>query len=398
MIQFPFVEDYIEVIAGHKDATGFYRSGFVQYYKLISLARYDVSVIENMAYQIATSTAFTVRQAELACKIILKYERQLSSKGIDVSPVKTPKWRTPLREIDYSRCLKIQDDMLVIQFPYRTSLIEDLRKFSKESRGRCFWDKDARVWKADLTEYNLNWLYTWAKGFVFDSEPFEIDPEVHVLFEQILAVENQNYQIRLMFEGNKLLIQNCPTQLYDYVEKNLGGFNESNLLKLVDYSPILGYTLSDDISNAIVAEYGPSFYFLISNRELKLNANRPSQWHEFEQVLNYIDQCERWPAVFYEPDLNGHMADFLKQRYSSDLLNITTDYKYPRTENTRYIHAVKPVLDIASIPILVTAAAVSFGSQRQIMFQRAERVVFNVSQVYATNSTNKPRKVQNIAS
>ena len=98
---FPFVEDYIEVIAGVKDLTGKNKALFDDTSSPLSLARYDVSMLDSLAQQTsAMNVAYTDKQAELAISLVLKYERQLAKHNIKVEPIKdSPKFRSPIRFI-----------------------------------------------------------------------------------------------------------------------------------------------------------------------------------------------------------------------------------------------------------------------------------------------------------
>jgi len=72
---------------------------------------------------------------------VLKYQRQLAAKGVDISPLTDPNWRAPLRKMDYSQELSLQDDRLIVRFPYSTELIKNIRNFAEQSQGYCHYNK-----------------------------------------------------------------------------------------------------------------------------------------------------------------------------------------------------------------------------------------------------------------
>lgn len=85
MKTFPYIEDYLEIINGDRDpATGKIYGLFDSTQPIVSLARYDVSVLASMSSATQSGRALTDRQAELAVKIILKYQKQLEKLGIGV--------------------------------------------------------------------------------------------------------------------------------------------------------------------------------------------------------------------------------------------------------------------------------------------------------------------------
>ena len=81
MLTYPYVEDYLEYLAGYEvGMTALIMPNMTK----ISLARYDIQIVNSMANSTMFGTALTDRQAELAVKLILKYRRQFAKLGIDV--------------------------------------------------------------------------------------------------------------------------------------------------------------------------------------------------------------------------------------------------------------------------------------------------------------------------
>lgn len=372
MITFEYVEEYIELIAGYRDPVTKKLNNswmFNGYTPIISLARYDIKVVESMANQATSHQAFTERQAELACKIILKYQRQLETKLVDVSAVNNPKWRVPLRKMDYSKSICIEDNVLLIKFPFTNTLIEDIRAFSKTSQGMAMWDKELKVWKLGLTEYNLSWAVAWA-----ELNQFNIDPQAKLLMEKITDAEKTQFDIELTVDNNTINIINAESSLINYIDAHFGGLAIDNLLKLVDMSPVLGYTINKDLASAIITNFGARFYNLASNREVKINPATLFSTNDFDSILDYADQTERWPVVIYEPDLSGRMLEKLQVKYGNDFGN-------------NYIYTSKPITNLSRIPLLISSAGMIFGGDKQLMLQRAEKIVYYATEVYTKNNS-----------
>ena len=114
MKTFPTVEDYLEIIAGLRDTSGkLSNDWFFGGTPPISLARYDEDVVSNLSMTTANGKPLTQRQADLVCRLVIKYQRQLAKLGVDVEPVNNPTWRVPLRPMDYSLRVISNDDTLV---------------------------------------------------------------------------------------------------------------------------------------------------------------------------------------------------------------------------------------------------------------------------------------------
>lgn len=391
MVKFTYVEEYLEVITGYRDAvTGKPTTIWkIQLAPIINLARYDVKVLESMTSHVTGGGALTERQGELALKIVLKYQRQLAQKGVDVSAVTSPQWRMPLRKMDYSRLLSLHNDTLIVKFPYNAELIENIRDFTKVSRGKCVFNKEAKVWEAGYTEYNLSWLHTWAT-----TNNFDIAHDVNSAMQKILVTEKVLYAIELYLDGDRLNIRNAAQSLLDYINENIGGFDLSNLIRLVDASSIFGYTIDPDLASAISKEYGARFYNLLSNKQIKINPDTFMASDDFKSIIDYADVVQRWPIIIYEPDLSGRMLNKIKALRSEvwqnkQQKNPTIDQKF------KYIHTTVPIRNMNSIPLIISSAGLMFGGDKQLMLQRTEKVVFCAVDVY-TKQVNP--KVKDIAS
>lgn len=377
MITFKTVEEYIEVIAGERDVVSGKLVGGWANDPIISLARYDVEVIRKMSEQCMNNIAMTQRQAQLATKIILNYKRQLGNKNIDVTPVETPVYRNPLRELDYSCRLYLEDGNLCVRFPYNTKLIESIRAFGKESQGKSQWSPDDKVWKIALTEYNLNWVATFA-----ELNNFEISQEIKDLVNAVLEIEQSGYKIELTINNGQLEIANAPAALQEYVATHIGELTGDNLIKLVDYSAILGYTVDPSIEEALAAEYGYRFVHLATNRELKLDPSSMFVDNQFNSVLDYAIACNRLPVYVYEPDLSRKLLAQLKERFVPEqILEVNNSKTVDPTDQTMVVYTVKPVKG-RRIPMLISSAGMIYGGEKEYMVQDAEKIVYCAAEVY----------------
>jgi hypothetical protein len=379
MIKYTTVEDYLEVIAGLKDPVTLKKNPnlnfFSEFDPIVSLARYDTDVLNSMSTAANEGRALTERQGELAVKIVVKYKRQLSVKGIDVAPVEeNAQWRLQLRKMDYTRKLNVVDDRIVLNFPYNTELIDELRTFKRDSQGSGEWDKNNKQWCFALTEYNLVWLTTWA-----ETREFEFNEEARRLNQLITACEAEPYAIELSLTDTGCAISNCPDALRDYVNNTLGGFELENLMRLVDHSALLGYRVNSEIADLVVAGHTPRFYNLATSREVKLDPTTVTD--DLASVLDYADRMERWPVVVYEPDLSGKLLARLTELRGNGIKHILNkkDIKADIT-GVKYIHTIIPVN--FDIPLLISSAGMIYGGDKSLMVQNAEKIVYCSADVY----------------
>lgn len=383
---YPHVEDYIEIISGHRRPDGSTLPMFEPAEPLLSLARYDVNIIESLATQTLAGTSYTDRQANLCKDIVLKYERQLAKHNISIDPVKEkPEFRRPIRTIDRSTGVWVEEDMIYVKFPYDNVTIESIRRSAGESQGTVKFNRDKRVWEAALTESNVNWVYAFASV-----HNFKIEPSLQSVMDQILEVEKTPYEIQLR-AGDTLSITNAHDSLTNYIEENLGGFALENLLKLVDNSSLLGYTVEPIIEQTVIEAYGTRFYSLCTNRELKVDLNNTMS-DQVQSLVTYASETNRFPIVVYEPDQSDRLTMLFIRHFNKDeIVNLDADGAGAINSNTKFVHARRiPKDPFAHLPLLVSSAGMMFGGDRQLWIQRAEKIVYFTKDVY--NKTNKKGK------
>jgi hypothetical protein len=386
------VEDYLEVIAGIRDPVTLKtkpNNWFNDFEPIVNLARYDTDVLNSMSTTANEGRALTEKQGALAVKIVIKYKRQLAAKGIDVAPVEEQvTWRMPLRKLDYTRKIALHDDKIMVQFPFDSVLIDSLRDFRKESQGHGEWNKENKTWSFALTEYNLVWLTTWAQ-----QNNFEIDQELAQLNSIVAKVEKTPYAIELELANGELTISNCPVTLHEYIVSHMGGFDIDNMMRLVDMSAVLGYTVSTTIADLIVANTTPRFYNLAISREVKLNPIGNAQ--DLASVLDYADTMQRWPVVIYEPDLSGKLLAQMRG-LREGVVEVPRTVKLRNWDaGFRYVHVVTPVVD-QKIPLLISSAGMMFGGDKSLMVQNAEKIVYCAAEVYNKKVETKVEKLADL--
>jgi hypothetical protein len=370
MIQFDYVEDYIEVIAGLRDipntSQDFLLGGPV------SLARYDQKVVPSLAQQTHWhNRGYTDRQAELATQLVLKYERQLTKLGVDVSPVREPQYRYPLRTIDRSTRVWIEDDKIKMRFPFNTAMVESVREATKESQGKFFFNRDQRYYEADITEWNLTWINTFAQ-----SHQFTVDTSVTELLDLVNTVEQQSYAIQLIYSDSGLAIDNASDHLTAYVNTHLGGFTLENIFTLVDHAPLLGYTISQSIEQDIIKQFGTRFHSLCANRVLKTAPGASL----VREIMNYAVATNRLPVHVYEPDLSDRLRQAFAQCVAPNEMSSPAD----KTDQTKvvFFNTIEKQQNFDHVPLLISSAGMMIGGERMMFIQNAKKIVYFSHDVY----------------
>lgn len=402
MLKLTHVEDYLELIAGHRnvktgklDATSInYMLGMVE--SPVSLARYDVNVITNMVQGISNNTGLTAKQSALACKLILKYERQWTKLGVDISPVRDPVYRIPLRKMDYSCALTISEsgDHLAVRFPFNPDRVNEIRDFSKNSQGMVFWNRDARVWQAALTEFNVNWLVVWAQ-----SHGFEISSAVMSVYQNILNAESQERPLELTLSqnGDDLCITQAPDSVLEYFAHQNIPLHVSDLLTVLGKCADLGITVSDAVLS-LAHEQFPDITDVQWNLCLSRESKTPDR-SRISDILDYADRLQKWPVVIYEPDGIYQLWDTLTERYGRDMHQVAylQNSMHPVNDQTRYIYTTRPVTDMDRIPLLINGSGMNFNADRMMMLQNSEKIVYTAQEVYKKAGHNDNTEVHFLA-
>jgi hypothetical protein len=361
MITYTHVEDYLEYLGGYEvGITALIMPNLTK----ISLARYDIQIVNSMANATTFGTALTDRQAELAVKLILKYRRQFAKLGIDVSPVEVPVFRMAPRKMDRTKTIWIEDSRIHVKFPYDNVLIKDLQSFREESQGKAWYDRDKKLWNLAITEYNVNWIVPWG-----NSNGFEVDNHVREIFYQILECEQQPFEIKLVQQADGYTITNAANSLIDYINEHASGFGSDNLIKLIDHAGLCGYAIDDSVKVPSLA-----LRYIGGKHTIHLE---PSDVN-LDMIFDYAEITNRYPICIYNPTL----LDMDLSRFEeSDIVRFDRNGKTPTSEYNinlvKVIYAQKiPASWNFSVPLLVSTFEMMFGGKRMEWSQRAEKIVY----------------------
>lgn len=364
MQSFPHVEDYLELLSG-ADYT--WVMGHRAKPKVgIRLARYDVSIVNNMADNAVWGIALTDRQADLAVRLILKYRKQFAKHYIDVSHIENnPCFRLPIRKIDRSQSLTLENGRMSLRFPYDSALIEKLREFQRGSQGSALWNSETKVWSIAVTEYNVNWIVTWALHNKFD-----ISADIMEIYNKVIDAESENYCINLVQKNGKYKVSNAASSLQDYLDQHVG----QDLIKFIDYAGVLGYTVSEDIIQHAALHHGSALTNLGTAHTVNLE---PSQAN-LNLVFDYAAITNRYPVCIYD----ANMTDLDLCRFNEDEI-LRFDHNGKTKTSKEYWNSVKIVYArkipdnwTDRIPLLISTAEMMYGGRRLDWINRAERIVY----------------------
>ena len=357
---FSDIESYIEFIGGYRDRTG----KQVSYWAtdpVIALASYDVGFVTSVAEStIIHSVPMSHRQAELSEKLIAKYEKQLTNLGIS-QPGHT-NYRLGKREVVHVNSLTLSGDSMFFRFKFNDKTIADVKAFVKESQGRVNWSKDEKAWVFGLTEYNVSWAVAYAQA-----NGISVSDEVKELFDLIVEAEANPKLIELQLVDGKLVIQNAPDSLNEYIAENIG-FDD--IYTLIDSAGVLAYAISPEILNLISSEHGEVFAKLLANRYIEMQNNVP-------EILKWAKSVNRLPICVYNPNiLNFDLTQFLDE-FTEDEIQIIDMKNHTNTVDTtkKLVYTNKVIEWPGRLPLLITYSNLMHGAPKKAFADRAEKTV-----------------------
>jgi hypothetical protein len=347
MVTFNYIEDYIEFIGGYRDINNRKLGLFDTVASPVSLARYDIKIIDSLASQTAErNIGYTDKQAELARKIVVKYRRQLSQLPQPVAVDENIKsYRMGIRQVDRSRRAFIRDNKIILKFPYDIDLITAVKVQSRDGDGSGVFLAEEKLWQFGVTESVVNWICT-----ISEKHNIEVDKSVTDLYVKILECEQQPYAIELVDTGTGYDITNAAENLKDYIITNLGGFGYDNLLMLIDNAEVLGYTVPDGLLLQFYKQFRPT----LSVRQRLCTAKNRRRFNkstgDLEEIVEYARATNRLPVYVYATGLPK---------------TSTEEVKYLRQETVD-----------TKIKCLVSESRLLVGTRKQAWMKQAEKIFY----------------------
>jgi hypothetical protein len=371
MKTFPTVEDYLEVLAGKRDlVTGTMKlSGWMGYeFKpIVSLARYDVNFLNSVTDHTLGGNALTDKQAELAVKMVLKYTRQLNVKSISTEPLVYPKYRHTLRVIDRSKAIWMDQEYLYLRFPYNTEMIQQLRDLLNTRQGSAKFDKDTKTWKIAISEYNVNFLYTWATG-----HEFSISQDVQSVMAEILEIESNPYKIELVCDSEGIRITNAPVSMIEYLRNQGITFVPEDLVRLVDLSSVLGYTVDLDVLKAVELLIGSDLVVFAQRREYELNGNA----QQIERLVRYATITNRLPVIIFDTTPANSLSTY-QEILGKDQVTVLGNKKLESLDEiTTPVVFSQRAVNFDRMPLIVSHVGLIAGGEKSMMIQNSEKIVY----------------------
>lgn len=381
MAQYDYVEDYLMYIAGYGPTSKATIMGSLSVSwggspPPVQLANYDVSFVDSAAIQVCGGVALTDRQATLAERLIVKYERQLRKLGIE-QPEEF-KYKLGIRKLDRTSSLTKDGDVMVLKFPYNEALIKQVRNIANDAQGRVEWNKDLKVWEIGITEFNVSWAVALCQAV-----HIAIDKEVLDLFNLVTECEKVPFSMELTMDSTKnLYVSNAPASMLEWMqEKNVA----NDLYSLLDHSGVLEYTVDPAICEAIEQTHGKRFLKYCQSKEINANQRQ----HKLADILEWAKMVQRFPIVVFNPhSVNIDLDEVLPHFDEHEIMcvDLKSDVSQPLVvpKHIKLVYANRLADFAERIPLLISYVSMMISKSNLRLIHKADKIVWHCENLKGT--------------
>ena len=243
----------------------------------------DFTIMNSIARQCFKGMALTDRQSALMQEKLLPYREQFMNLDWDFDYAVT-QLRQPLRSIDRSKYIKLQDNSIIVRFPFnKTDIV-----YVQEAANKCqkyHHQKGSHMHSFAYNESNiLNLLNRFSvKEFIIDDELLEMYNKIKVINDnpqQYLSGMNDNYNLI-----------NINPKLATTIQKEVGEASVKTFTKLYDRRFKYGFNHIANLGkarNELVHE--------IASRKEIVYHSVPSI-ESTQDVLNALWDLDRFPLL-----------------------------------------------------------------------------------------------------
>ncbi len=243
----------------------------------------DKGILTSIDRQVKRGAALTDRQHDLVKTKLLSYKDFLFSAGITDLQEKLDVLKCPLRSVDRSKSVVINNGLIEVKFPFNKKTIVTLDSVVQKCKRFYSHEKGSNIHKFKLNEVTVNEVIS-----AFQHKNFYIDPNVNKFYEKIKEIEMNKESVLPGIYNNKL--ENFKKSALDLIYLELGPLTSQNLIKFYDRRRRYGIA---DINGTV---YQNTLIETIAYREETEIAVNP-EMHSLDSIVDTIIQLERFPIL-----------------------------------------------------------------------------------------------------
>lgn len=270
------IEDCLEALAG-----------FTLPYK-IEIESVDQTILYSIAKQVFRGKALTDRQLDVCQKKLLYYQQQFIDQGVHDLPALVKVLRQPLREIDRSKYVVIEDDKIKIRFPFNKKTIIDIEEIAFKHRKEYSHTKGTHE---HFFKINESTIYSVVEKF--KNKEFEIDAELVDSYNKINEIKNNP---SLYVPGiYNLQFKNVSDELIESITEHVGELTQDNLALFRDRSILYGLDYFDPNVLDSIKQFTPLSQNIIKRKNPNVFVSK-NKW-TLDNLFYSIKELNRFPIL-----------------------------------------------------------------------------------------------------
>ena len=286
------VEDLIEILSGLSNLNCKF-----------DIQSSDQNLMFSLGKQCIRQIPFTDRQYDLAKRKILDYKNQLQENGITHIEEKMNRLRHPLRSIDRSRTIKIENyeglPMIAVRFPFAKNMIKYIETLTAIHKNKGYV-KQTKTHYVRLTEKNI---YKVVGNF--QKANFEIEESLKETYRKLLEMTENKKNFVPGIYGLKL--KNLHNKAFDYAISSIGEPNIDNLALFKDRQDVIGLDHFDESDLTESVNKLQTLTKKLIHRK-KYNVLINSTKYSFNNVVESILELHRFPLLVILPDTDESLT------------------------------------------------------------------------------------------
>jgi hypothetical protein len=299
--------------------------GLTPPYQEFELTAGDQTILTSIARQVARGTALTDRQYELVKSKLIDYRDQFERNSMVHLDLALETLNQPLRSIDRSQTITVEDGHVVVKFPFNKKTISQLDTVATKYRHFYSHEKGSNQHRFKLYEPAINEVVE-----LFKNKQFDIDPKLTEINNQIEEIKTQElkYIPHVTVDG----LVNVDPRAEELAVNEIGEFSRENRIKYWDRSVRYGYRkqqryfdvaspLAENLANrSSVKEYiNPSAYTLTDVVEalkeldrfpLLITLSRKNEYAELQRLTEAFDFVDVEQQIVLDRIEDDHDPNF----------------------------------------------------------------------------------------
>jgi hypothetical protein len=299
----------------------------------VQLSQFDQNVVKNIT---DNGLSLTQKQVDLCIKLIKRYRSQIVSQIENIDELIDPyHLKNPVRVIDQTRAIWLEEDHIIVKFPFNQDVINKMKKYSTNSTIRLGeYMPEEKQWRWIPCEHTYYTL-----GRILEKHDFEVDPKILDLIGAALDLRPE-YDTLYFTEGklssnNKRLNEWIKEQ--QYLEHTLLKVKSNSLKYSAEVVKKIGDIYHDKWYKKLFSDFHQKQYWLDTGKIEK------------HQLIDFVMNYKLGPVVIKFGG-SSHKKELLKMwisafRQHSGLKNSEVSFLYDEFDSWAVAEDTHKLLD-----------------------------------------------------